>query len=85
MKTLAEYQEQVPNYALSYLINGDSSGIDDEDVRNADMWLDGYNQIADDLGGNVVLSVTDETNAFCRNPAFGLACDTTTVDVLILK
>lgn len=85
MTTLAEYSEDVPNYALSYIINGDASGIDDNDQENADAWMEFFEDKAKELGGAVIYSVTEDTNDFCNNPAFGLACDTTKVDVLILR
>ena len=84
MQTVADYSEDVPNYALSYIINGDASGIDDDDQENADDWMQFFEDKAKELGGTVTYSVTEDTNDFCSHPAFGLACDTTKVDILIL-
>ena len=83
-KTLAEYSEDVPSYALSYIINGDASGIEDEDQENAAAWMEWFTSKAKELGGSVVYSPTEDTYCFCSCPAFGLACETTKVDVLII-
>lgn len=84
MQTVAEYSEDVPNWALSYIINGDASGLESDEVAMVDEWMEFFSDKAKELGGNVVYSTTDDTNDFCSHPAFGLGCDTTKTDVLIL-
>lgn len=62
-----------PAYALSYLINGDASGIEDEDVENVDAWLESlseygpYQHFTFDYG--------DYEEDFYPHPEFGLACE----------
>lgn len=64
-----------PNWALCCLVNGDPIE-DDADLLTFERWeasmrAEGWSLLDFD--------VTDDTNGFCRNPAFGLACDTTKV------
>lgn len=66
--------ESVPNWALCYLVNGDRSGLSEDEVHQVDSWL---TRLRD--AGFTMESVTDDTNDFCRFPAFGDACDTTRV------
>jgi hypothetical protein len=69
------YQEDLPDYSLSYLINGDSSGLDDEDIRNIDEFMEYYYNLAEDLNGNVVIDIISDESFFTNSPAFGLACN----------
>ena len=60
---------QVPAYALSYLINGDASGIDDADIETIDRW-------ADSLPAGYTLDPDfDSEPEFTAHPAFGLAVE----------
>jgi hypothetical protein len=64
-----------PKWALSALINGDDSGISDEDIKTLDEFLLRYSEIimwdidADSL----------ENGGFKNYPLFGLATDCCTV------
>ena len=62
----------MPTYALSYLINGDLSGITEDDVKNIDEFVSMYNE--------PIFDVADEVY-FSKSPAFGLP--TTCVECLI--
>jgi len=84
MITIFQRTEQVPAYALSYLINGDDSGISSEDQATIDKW---YNDYASRLlpGEQLVISPSEDGEHFTWNPAFGLACDVVDCEILILK
>lgn len=84
MQTVLETIEDVPDYALSYLVNGDASGLEGEDQADIDGWFDYFQAIADKRGGHVIISPSDEEPSFTHNPAFGLACDTVPTTVIIL-
>jgi hypothetical protein len=78
MKIVNHISARVPTYALSYLINGDASGLEPEEVETIDIWLAECreNLIAVHPGSTVDL-VTRESagSSFTSAPAFGLACD----------
>lgn len=42
MKTIAEYEVEFPAWALSYVINGDDSGITAEDKTIVDAYMSQY-------------------------------------------
>ena len=92
MKIAIEYQGlRVPDYALSYLVNGDSSGISDADRLAIDQWYEQFHNEARELvsSGNahsaqVVFSAGDEEPYFTRSPEFGLACNVVESSVVIL-
>lgn len=58
---------EIPDYALSYLVYGDSSGITEEDKAIIDEWVrdEGYE----------IISPSDEPAYFVPYPPFGLPCD----------
>jgi len=87
MKKLAEYDLlQVPDYALSYLFNGDDSGLDDEDITSIDDWVEYFEGQARELGGHTVYGLTDNDSEsyFCHNPEFGKASNVVEMTVTIL-
>ena len=78
------YENEMPDYCLSYLINDDASGIDDDDVKNTDDFMKEFYDYADELKGHVVVDVIDEEGSFNPFPAFGLACNTLKCNINIL-
>lgn len=78
MKIVNHISAAVPTYALSYLVKGDASGIDQSDVENIDVWLAECreNLLAAHPGATVDLVTRDGVEgSFTSFPAFGLACD----------
>jgi hypothetical protein len=85
MKTISEYTDlAMPDYALSYLINGDDSGIDAADKENADSYMQQFHEEAKAAGGFVEIVMHEEEASFSRNPEFGLACNCMNCTILIL-
>lgn len=70
MKT--ETVEDIPNWAASYIMYGDDSGIDENDRKVCDEFLAGLR----DEGLVLACPVCGTQDDFCAHPAFGLACDT---------
>lgn len=75
MKILETFKCQIPNWALSALVNGDYSGLSEEDAAKIDAWLDSWDAPVD-------IVPTKETSGFTRYPEFGDSCDTTTCELL---
>lgn len=72
MKKKTKTISSVPQWAVPYFVNGDTSGMDAEDIRLA-------TEFENDLlsqGLRLVCPIDGTENAFCSYPAFGLACDT---------
>lgn len=62
-------KESVPTWALCALINGDFTGLEDEDITLVENWLDA-------TGYAVICSPNDEDEPYFNPfPAFGLASD----------
>ena len=78
MKIIDYIEDNIPNYALGYLVNGDASGIEDEDREACDEWLkcrtEKLQREYPGLAVDLVLRDDDE-GSFTRSPAFGLACN----------
>lgn len=73
--------EKIPTWALCYLINGDASGLTDEDIAIADKWCEVNNVTA------VCAPDTQEGECspyFTHCPAFGLSSDVVDCQVMIL-
>ncbi len=70
--------EKIPTWSLCYLINGDPSGLTDEEIQDIDRW---YNN----LGVQVVSPVEDSDGNmqphFSRYPAFGLPAEVVDCDI----
>ena len=67
--------ERIPYYALPYLINDDCSGLEDEDIKNADDFCKSFN-----AKGALIFDPKGEPY-FTSCPAFGLATDVIDCDV----
>ena len=74
--------EEIPTWSLCYLINGDATGLTDDEIRMIDRWVN-------DWQGQIVSPVTDEEgNAhpyFSRYPLFGLPAEVEDCDILYLN
>ena len=70
--------DNVPDYALSPLVNGDYSGIEDaEDEKNIRNYEDYLIEFPD-----CVFVPRDEEPSFTNNPAFGLPCNCVKCDII---
>ena len=69
----------IPTWALSYLVDGDDSGLDAEDKKLVDEWVEKTRN-----GGRIdVCPPSDGEPYFDPCPAFGLACDVEDCDVVV--
>lgn len=64
--------ERIPQWAVCYLVNADSSGLSDEDKQMVDRWI---LKLADE-GLELLRPIDGTENGFCSHPAFGLPCET---------
>lgn len=86
MNILSKYTElPIPTWALSYLVNGDASGIDDKEQKQADNYMDQFYREAKEKHGHVIFSCGDGEGSFTHYPEFGLACDCIDCTVLIVN
>ncbi len=97
METISEYNDlRVPDYALSYLINDDASGIDDSDIELIDNFMNQFYDEAKENDGSVIFSTSEvidddgevleyQEPYFCSSPEFGLPCSVVDCTVLIVK
>lgn len=86
MKTLKKYSVEIPDYALSYIVMDDASGLTEEDKSNIDSFLNPFYQEAETLGGHVLINLDyDSESHFTWNPPFGLACNVLDFTILILE
>ena len=71
--------EKIPTWSLGYIINGDMTGLTDEEIRMIDEWQSKWNV-------QIVSPLTDEEgNAqpyFSRYPLFGLPSEVEDCDIL---
>jgi hypothetical protein len=78
MKNINYITDQIPAYALSYLVNGDASGLADGEQETIDAWFDECkaNLLASHPGARIDFVTEDnDSPGFVAYPAFGLACD----------
>ena len=58
---------QLPDYSLNHIFNGDSSGLEDNDIKAIDEFCAGYN--------NPTFNLIDDEPGFTHCPEFGLPCN----------
>jgi hypothetical protein len=86
MKELNRYEDiQIPTWALSYIFNGDLSGIDDKDREMADKFSNEWDdEVKQQDGDSWVIDCDLDDVYFTWNPEFGLACDVVDCTIIIL-
>ena len=74
--------EKIPTWSLCYLINGDATGLTEDEINMIDQWTS-------DWQGQIVSPFTDEEgNAhpyFSHYPLFGLPTEVEDCDILHLN
>ena len=85
MKPYNEYEIDLPVYSASYLINGDASGLEDDDIKEIDSYMEGFYVEAKRVNGHVVIDIGEEEEEFTHMPAFGLACNTVSATITIFS
>ena len=82
MKTKFKTTEKIPAYALPYIINGDASGLTDEEIKTIDNFCAQF-------PGAVYSPVTDADGNmdeyFTTVPAFGLPVTVIDVEIIIYE
>ena len=79
MKIIDYIEDDCPTWALSYLVNGDASGLDDGEAEQVDEWLNGLTEKLKKQYPDCqieFLREDGEGDCFTPYPAFGLACST---------
>ena len=71
--------EKIPTWSLCYLINGDATGLTDDEIRMIDTWMN-------DWQVEIVFPVTDEGGEaqpyFSHYPLFGLPAEVEDCEIL---
>jgi hypothetical protein len=75
MQTIAKTNVRMPTYALPLIVNGDNTGINDEDMKNILDFLDSMQKIADGLHCFYDIFEVGDTEYFSNHPEFGLPCN----------
>ena len=74
--------EKIPAWSLCYLVNGDASGLTEEELQNIDFWYK-------DMGVQVVSPVMDDgcnlQPYFSPCPAFGLPTEVVDCDIYYIQ
>lgn len=63
--------EQVPDWAINYLFNGDASGLEEEEIQMVDQWEKQMLESGYDLG---LMEPVSNEPYFSHYPAFGKGC-----------
>jgi len=87
MKIIKEYEVSMPDYALCYIVNADSSGLTDEDKTTIDNALQPYYDEADKIDGYVEFCFDFDKQPdpyFTWHPLYGLASNCYDCKILIL-
>ena len=88
MKIRNRTTELIPAYAMSYLINGDDSGLLEEDIKIIDKWYEQIIKVMLPEGSNpttsIIINPISEESSFTWHPAFGLACEVIETDINIM-
>lgn len=66
---------EMPEYILPYLINGDASGLSEEDVKACDDALARLNDDTGQVWRGLIFDYSEETLGFSWRPFFGLGAN----------
>lgn len=58
--------EKVPTWAISYMVNGDPTGLEEDEIKEIDEWMRKYKVLVVDPTGEPY---------FTHYPLFGKACE----------
>lgn len=58
--------EQIPEWAICYIVNGDATGLEDEEIQQIDSWI---------RNNRATIYPPIDGPYFCHYPAWGLASD----------
>ena len=77
MKTL-QVETDIPSYAINYLVNGDTDGLNKTDRGIIDNWISSSKQYYQSLDDNKLISLDiiplNNGEFFTWSPEFGLPC-----------
>lgn len=73
--------EGVPQWAVDYFVNAETSGLDEEDLK----LVTEYEKRLLGQGLRLICPIDGTENAFNPYPAFGLACDTVDFDAEVME
>lgn len=73
--------EGIPQWAVCYFVNAETSGLDEEDLK----LVTEYEKSLLGQGLRLICPIDGTENSFNPYPAFGLACDTVDFDAEVLK
>lgn len=68
-----ETVEDIPQWAVCYIVNSDDSGLDPEGRKMVDDYV---KRLLEKEHLRLVCPIDGSENEFCSAPAFGLACGT---------
>lgn len=69
--TFDTYEVKLPAWAVCYLLNGDSSGMEDDEVSMVDSWIENspWSSVY------AIYDIGEDEPSFTHYPAFGSACE----------
>lgn len=65
--------EKVPTWAIGYMVNGDPTGLEDDEIKEIDEWMGKYKACVVEPKGEPY---------FTHYPLFGKACEVYDCDIL---
>lgn len=72
---------EMPDYALPYVINGDASGYEDEEIVLIDEAISSLNDETGIKWGGLVFDYDEDSLGFSMRPFFGLGSTTYTTKI----
>ena len=89
MKVIDSYEFRLPCWSMSYFINADSSGLDDDDLFNCEEFEQRLCRLLEDLGADtytVGMPLDGDEGYFCRdNDIHSLADNVYDITVTFFK
>ena len=71
---LYDYGDNLPEWSVAYIVNGDAEGLTEEEREMADSWAASY-------PSRSIIDVKAIHPEFTHRPAFGLACTCVSFEV----
>ena len=84
VRVVEEFELAIPSWALSYIINSDASGLDDDEISQVDRYMAQFETEAKSVGGYIIIVASQDEPYFSKWPEFGLACNVVDCTLLIM-
>lgn len=85
MNIIAKVEAKIPSHMLPLIVNGDNSGLSNEDMDEFISFTEGLEKAASKINCIYDIVTVSDEEYFTNHPEFGLPCNVTDCVILFMK